>query len=81
MKLEVQLFARARDLAGAPRVQVDVPDAARVADLRNELGARYPRLAPLVGSLFVAVDTKYVNDDAVLTPGCEVACFPPVSGG
>jgi len=81
MKLVVQLFARARDLAGTERVELSIPDAARVADLRRELGARFPRLAPVLSSLLVAVDTDYAGDDRVLAPGCEVACFPPVSGG
>jgi molybdopterin converting factor subunit 1 len=81
MKQEVQLFARARDLAGASCVELDLPEDACVADLRKELSERFPLLAPMLPNLLVAVNTNYANDDAVLSPGCEVACFPPVSGG
>jgi len=81
MKLNVQLFARARDLAGTGQVELEMPEAARVADLRRMLGARFPRLEPVLGSLLVAVDAKYADDGAALQSGSEVACFPPVSGG
>ncbi len=81
MKLEVRLFARARDAAGAERVTVDLPAEARVGDLRAALAAEYPRLAPLAPSLLVAVGNEYAGDQAVLGEDFEIACFPPVSGG
>ena len=34
MKVNVQFFARARDLAGTGRVELDVPAPARVAELK-----------------------------------------------
>ena len=37
MKMDVRLFARARDAAGAERISVDLPSEARVADLRTAL--------------------------------------------
>jgi molybdopterin synthase sulfur carrier subunit len=81
MKVTVQLFARARDLAGADRVELDVPAAASVADLKQSLAARYPQVSPLVSKLLVAVGTNYADDRTILKPNAEVACFPPVSGG
>ena len=47
MNLRVRLFARARDLAGADHVAVELPAGATVADLRARLVAQYPRLAEL----------------------------------
>ena len=38
MKITVQLFARARDLAGAERVELDLPASARIADVRQSNG-------------------------------------------
>jgi molybdopterin synthase sulfur carrier subunit len=81
MKVDVQLFARARDLAGAPRVAIDVPESARVSDLKNALGTRFPDLSPLLPNLLIAVDMEYANDQTSLAPTSQVACFPPVSGG
>ena len=81
MKLDVQLFARARDLAGADRVVLDLPEPSCVAELRTRLGENYPQLIPMLPSLLIAVDANYAGDETPLPVGCEVACFPPVSGG
>ena len=81
MTVRVRLFARARDLAGAERVRVELPESARVSDLRAALAEQVPGLQPLVGSLLVAIGTDYADDAAAVTPNAEIACFPPVSGG
>lgn len=81
MYVTVKLFARARDLAGTDRVDLDVADAGSVRDLKRSLADRYPQLSPLVSSMLVAVGNEYAVDDAPLLPGVELACFPPVSGG
>jgi molybdopterin converting factor subunit 1 len=81
MRLTVQLFARARDLAGADRVAVDLPDGATVADLRRRLAEEFPALAGLLGRSAVAADRDFAADDRVLAPGTELALIPPVSGG
>ena len=81
MNVEVKLFARARDLAGADRLQVELPDSARVAELRAALAELVPALRPLVPNLLVALGTDYADDSMSIRPGMEVACFPPVSGG
>ena len=81
MKLKVRLFARARDLAGADHVVVDLPDGSAVADLRRRLVALYPRLADLAAKCAVAVDEEFAGDDAPLKEGAEIALLPPVSGG
>jgi molybdopterin converting factor subunit 1 len=77
----VQLFARARDLAGSERVVIELPTGATVADLRRALAERYPPLAGFVDRCAVAVDTEFADDSQLLTPGAEVALLPPVSGG
>jgi molybdopterin converting factor subunit 1 len=81
MRITVRLFARARDLAGSERVELDIPAAGRVADLKQSLAARFPQVAPMVPGLLVAVGTEYADDRTPLSSGLEVACFPPVSGG
>lgn len=81
MKVTVQLFARARDLAGTSRVDLDVPATASVADLKQSLARRFPQVSPLVANLLVAVENDYADDETILKADANVACFPPVSGG
>lgn len=81
MKVQVRLFARARDLAGTEQLQVDIPQPSTVADLRRTLAEQLPGLRPLVPHLLVAVGTDYASDATPLGPELEIACFPPVSGG
>lgn len=81
MTLTVHLFARARDLAGAAAVAVDLPPAATVADLRAALAARFPPLAPLLARAALAVNHDFADDARPLGAADEVAVIPPVSGG
>ncbi len=81
MKLNVRLFARARDAAGAERITVELPEGASVADLRAALASQSANLGALVPCLLFAVGTDYADDRVLLSPEADVACFPPVSGG
>jgi molybdopterin converting factor subunit 1 len=81
MIVSVLLFARARDLAGAPVVRLELPEGATVADLRRRLAAVHPSMAPLLNHSALAVNDEFAGDELVLEPGAEVALLPPVSGG
>ena len=81
MTLTVYLFARARELAGASAVSLDLPTGATVADLRRMLVDRYPPLAALLERSAVAVNHDFADDSHALRPGDEIAVIPPVSGG
>jgi molybdopterin converting factor subunit 1 len=81
MKVEVMLFARARDLAGAAAVSVEVPQGATVARLREALTAAYPRLGEILPRCTVAVGGDFAREDEAIAVGAEVAVLPPVSGG
>ena len=81
MRITVQLFARARDLAGAERVEVDLPGAGSVADLKQSLADRFPQVSPLISSLLVAIGTDYADDSTIINQDAVISCFPPVSGG
>ncbi|MBX3442582.1 MAG: MoaD/ThiS family protein [Planctomyces sp.] len=81
MTVRVLLFAKARDLAGASELALDLPEGATVQDLRRALEAAAPDLAPLSPRLHIAVNSRYAADGDVIPPGAELACFPPVSGG
>ena len=81
MTVTVRLFARARDLAGAAVVTVDLPPGATAADLRRRLAADHPALAPLLEHSALAVENEFAGDDRILPPHAEIALLPPVSGG
>jgi molybdopterin converting factor subunit 1 len=79
--MTVRLFARARDLAGADAVSLDLPAGATVADLRAALAVACPPLGPLLPRSAVAVNEEFAGDDVVIPAGAEVGLLPPVSGG
>ncbi len=81
MKIDVQLFARARDIARASQLTVDLPEKATIGDLRRRLRDLVPALAKLLECSALAVAEELANDEFVLTPGAVVALLPPVSGG
>ncbi len=81
MKVRVLLFARARELARADWLEVEVPAGATVAHLREALAGLAPGLKEFVQRCAVAVGGEYVVDGDVVREGAEVALIPPVSGG
>jgi len=81
VKVRVRVFALARQVAGCDAIEIELAEGATVAGLRRELAVRLPQLSGLVRQLTFAIDAQYVADDAVVLPGSEVACIPPVSGG
>jgi molybdopterin converting factor subunit 1 len=81
MMLTVQLFARAKDLAGSDRVRLELSDGARVVDLRRQLAIAVPRLGELLERSAIAVDGEFARDNTALQTESEVALLPPVSGG
>lgn len=81
MQITVKLFARAKDLAGVGSCPLELPAGCPVGQAKTALTARFPELAPLMPILLIAVDGNYATDSTVLTESCELACFPPVSGG
>ena len=81
MKVRVRLFAVAKQVAGRESVEIDLPEGATIAQLREQLGARVPRLAKIIDQMMFAIDVQYANDQTRIPPGADVACIPPVSGG
>lgn len=77
----VRLFARARDLAGADFLAVDLPERATAADVRTALAARVPALESLLARCAIAVNEEFADDDLLIPRDAEVALLPPVSGG
>lgn len=76
----VRLFARYAELFGAERVEVILPEPARVAELVAALRS-LPGGASLPAEPFVAVNLSQAARDAALQPGDEIALLPPLAGG
>lgn len=81
MNVEVQLFARAKDLAGSQAVELSLGEGATVGDLRSRLAAVLPALSPILPHCMFALDMEYAADATPIHSGATVACIPPVSGG
>jgi molybdopterin converting factor subunit 1 len=81
MLVTVRLFARLREIAGAPEVRIEVPAGATVGDTWAALSAAHAELTAYTGSISCAVNADYARMGAKLQEGDEVAFLPPVSGG
>jgi len=81
MRVEVKLFAQARERAGSGEARLEVPAGSRVSDVLTLLERAYPALAELRPHLAVAVDGTLARGGDALPGDCELALLPPVSGG
>ena len=81
MKVQVRLFAAAKQAAGRDRLGVELPEAATIGQLRSQLAAEFPRLRGLLPRVTFAIDAEYAGDATEIPPNADVACIPPVSGG
>jgi molybdopterin synthase catalytic subunit len=74
--VQVRLFASLRERAGANRLELELPDGARVADALAQI-AWLTAGVPVV----MAVNREYAEADQPLRAEDELALIPPVSGG
>ena len=83
--MELLYFAWVRERIGTGQEQIDPPETVQsVADLIAWLATRSPGHAEAMREperLRAAIDQKFVPLDAPLGAACEVALFPPVTGG
>jgi molybdopterin synthase catalytic subunit len=81
MKVSLRLFAGLHDLVGKKDIVMELPDGARVQDLKARLADEYPIVQPMLRTLVFAIDDEYIPTDEELHDGAEVSLIPPVSGG
>jgi molybdopterin converting factor small subunit len=81
MRIEIQMFAAARELAGRETIQVEVADAAVARDVMDAIGRQLPEINQLLPACRLAIDNCYATDDAHVSESNDVALIPPVSGG
>jgi len=83
VKVSVRYFASIRESLGRPGETLDTA-APTLAALRDELIARDTAHAQALArgrAVRVALDQLMSDESAPLRDGCEVAFFPPVTGG
>jgi len=86
MRFRVVAFASAADALGTGEMSVELTGEVSgavptVADLKEHLESRFPKLARHWPRLAIAIDGELARSDAPLAEGVEVALLPPVSGG
>jgi sulfur-carrier protein len=82
-QVSIKYFASVREALGSSGEQLQT-SASTVAALRDELIARGGAFAQELAqgkSLRVALNHTMVEESELLNEGCEVAFFPPVTGG
>ena len=83
MKITLRYFASIRESLGVGQEQW-LTQAQTVAELRQELVARGGTYAEVLGAqraLRAALNQDLCEGSTPLQDGCEVAFFPPVTGG
>ena len=85
MKVTLRFFASLRETLAVSQESLDLPDGVNtIGALRHHLAARgapwSEALAPQ-RPVRAALNQRMCDDDALLAEGCEVAYFPPVTGG
>jgi molybdopterin synthase sulfur carrier subunit len=81
MRVTILVFAKLRDLVGAPRLVRDVPAGSTVEGVWQALAAEFPAAAPYRAALSAAVNAGYAKFSTPVADGDDVAFLPPVSGG
>jgi len=77
MQVEVRFLASLRERIGRADARVECPEDARVRDVWSLATDGQPQPP----NLLAAVNMEYVDLDAPVREGDEVAFFPPVTGG
>ncbi|OLD52266.1 MAG: molybdopterin converting factor subunit 1 [Chloroflexi bacterium 13_1_40CM_2_70_6] len=80
MLVNVRLFASYREAAGVGHLQLELKPGATVRDAIAEVVKAHPLIAE-GRQVVIARNRDYVDVDAPLADGDELALIPPVSGG
>ncbi|MGA8142731.1 MAG: molybdenum cofactor biosynthesis protein MoaE [Candidatus Acidiferrales bacterium] len=81
MRVRVLFFGQLKDIVGVAQDDAELSDGARVEDLFERYGRRFPKLAEFRPSIAASVNQEYAGWRVPLSSGDEVAFLPPVSGG
>ena len=83
MKIQLRFFASIREALGSSSEVLDT-SSLTLGQVRDELIARSPEHAEALArgkAVRMALNQVMSEESAALHEGCEVAFFPPVTGG
>jgi molybdopterin synthase catalytic subunit len=81
MHVRVLFFGQLKEITGVAQEDAEISEGARVEDLFERYGRRFPKLTEFRGSVAMSVNQEYAAWREPLASGDEVAFLPPVSGG
>ena len=81
MRITIRLFARLREIAGAPELSRELRDGATAWHAWDHLAGEFPAIAEYGATVSCAVNEEYARLTTPLHDGDEIAFLPPVSGG
>jgi molybdopterin converting factor subunit 1 len=81
MRVRVLLFGQLKDIVGTAEESAELSEGARLEDLFERYGRRFPKFAEFRPSIAASLNQEYADPRTALADGDEVAFLPPVSGG
>lgn len=85
MQIQLRFFASVREALNTSQESLEVPAEVRsVGDVRRFLQARggvWGEVLAQGRALRMALNQQMCDESAAVSAGCEVAFFPPVTGG
>ena len=81
MKIQIKLFAAAREINKRGELELEVADGMSVRDMKLRISADHPSLSELILRSAVSLNREFATDESVIHENDEIAIIPPVSGG
>ena len=81
MRVRVLFFGQLKEIIGVPEESAELSEGAKLEDLFERYGRRFPKFAEFRPSVAASVNQEYAGPRTALANGDEVAFLPPVSGG
>lgn len=81
MTVRLLFFAVLRDIAGADRRDLSLPEGTTAREVWQALRSEFPKLGDYTQPPMTAINESYADPDAILRDGDELAFIPPVAGG
>jgi molybdopterin converting factor subunit 1 len=81
MRIRVLFFGQLKEITGVTQEEAELSDGAKIEDLFERYGRRFPKLVEFRSSIATSVNQEYADWRRPLVAGDEVAFLPPVSGG
>ena len=81
MRVSFLLWAQMRVAAGRSRIELELPDGARLEEALDRFYERLPEMCIHRSTARAAVGNEYATDNQILREGDEISLIPPVQGG